>query len=212
MMKITQSPPVAADGSEVAGNQGSAPSDPTPNAEPHEARIAQADAALAQLSQRFASWMDDEFGRLEALCSELHQHGMSRTSAKQLFVAAHDIKGQAATLGHPLIEAVAKNLCRLLESARDQTRIPPALVDRHVDAMRSIVRANTRPRDRRVSHPRECGSACRARSDRQSAARAQRPLSCDALVKTGGGRVLADQFLAEQARFLTGGFRPEAPQ
>jgi chemotaxis protein histidine kinase CheA len=57
-----------------------------------------------------------------------------------LFRAAHDIKGEAETFGFPYAGHVADSLCRLIEHSPDLTRIPIALVDQHVDAVRAIIR------------------------------------------------------------------------
>src|SRR5262249_51708372 len=61
------------------------------------------------------------------------------------FRAAHDIKGQAVTFGFPLVAEVASGLCRLIEETRDPRRIPLALIDQHVDAVRAIMREHARP-------------------------------------------------------------------
>jgi HPt (histidine-containing phosphotransfer) domain-containing protein len=61
-----------------------------------------------------------------------------------LFHAAHDIKGEAATFGFPLLTAAADSLCRLIEHTPDVTRIPIKLVDQHVDAVRAIYREYAR--------------------------------------------------------------------
>ena len=58
--------------------------------------------------------------------------------------AAHDIKGEAATFGYPLAADVAENLCRLIEHTPDACRVPPALIDQHVDAIRAIIREDAR--------------------------------------------------------------------
>ena len=62
-----------------------------------------------------------------------------------MFHAAHDIKGQGATFGFPLVAAPADSLCRLIEHTPDMTRIPLTLVEQHVAAIRAIVREGTRP-------------------------------------------------------------------
>ena len=61
-----------------------------------------------------------------------------------LFRAAHDIKGQAATFGYPLVAPVADSLCRLIEHTPEVTRLPLRLIDQHVDAVRAVVHRNTR--------------------------------------------------------------------
>jgi len=61
-----------------------------------------------------------------------------------LFRAAHDIKGEAATFGFPLIEPVAASLCRLIEHSPDLARVPHTVIDQHVDGIIAIVHCNAR--------------------------------------------------------------------
>jgi HPt (histidine-containing phosphotransfer) domain-containing protein len=107
--------------------------------------VARADAALAQLSSEFGVWMHDECERLEAARQDVAARGMNETTHGQLFRAAHDIRGEAATFGFPILAGPADSLCRLLEHTPEHDRIPLALVDQHVDAVRAIVREYGRP-------------------------------------------------------------------
>ncbi len=102
--------------------------------------VARAEAALAQLSGEFSGWMHDECEQLDRARKIAQQAGMAAPQRAMLFRAAHDIKGQAATLGFPLVSAVAESLCVLIEETHDPRRIPAALVDQHVDAVRAIIR------------------------------------------------------------------------
>ena len=54
------------------------------------------------------------------------------------------MKGDSGTLGYPEVGAAADSLCRLLEHTPDLARIPLAIVDQHVDAVRAIVREHDR--------------------------------------------------------------------
>ena len=71
--------------------------------------------------------------------------GINAANRDTLFRAAHDIKGQAATFGYPLVAPVADSLCRLIEHTPDLDRIPYPLIDQHVDAVRAIIREHSRP-------------------------------------------------------------------
>ncbi len=106
--------------------------------------VARAEAALGQLSGEFSGWMHSECERLEAARQDVRQLGFTPMTHDQLFRAAHDIKGEAATFGFPAVAAAAESLCRLMEHTPDMTRIPLALVDQHVDAVRAIVREHAR--------------------------------------------------------------------
>ncbi|MBK5958835.1 hypothetical protein CCR97_11540 [Rhodoplanes elegans] len=102
--------------------------------------VADAERALAALSGEFAGWMDNECERLDAARKAVKAKGFDAETRQALYHAAHDIKGQAATLGFPRAAAAAASLCRLIERTIDSKRIPLALVDQHVDAVRAIVR------------------------------------------------------------------------
>jgi HPt (histidine-containing phosphotransfer) domain-containing protein len=107
--------------------------------------VARAEAALAQLSGEFSGWMDDECERLDRERHRALAAGMTAPHREGLFRAAHDIKGQAATLGFPLVATIAESLCVLIEETHDPRRIPAALIDQHVDAVRAVIREHDRP-------------------------------------------------------------------
>ena len=106
--------------------------------------VAQAEAALAELAGDFTQWMEQECTRLDTARNAVRAAGFNQGTRDQLFLAAHDIKGQATTFGFPLVTPVADSLCRLIEHTPEMTRIPMDLVDQHVDAVRAITHRNTR--------------------------------------------------------------------
>jgi HPt (histidine-containing phosphotransfer) domain-containing protein len=112
---------------------------------PGDDPLARAEAALAQISGEFGGWMTKECDRLDAARRAVREHGFGKRYFDELFHAAHDIKGDAATFGFPLAAPAAESLCRVLEHSPEAGRIPVALVDQHVDAVRAIVREYTRP-------------------------------------------------------------------
>ncbi len=107
--------------------------------------VGRAEAALSQLSSEFGQWMAVECERLDAARRAVKEQGLHRRARDELFLAAHDVKGDAATFGYPLAAPAAESLCRVIEHTPDPERIPVALIDRHVDAVRAIVREYARP-------------------------------------------------------------------
>lgn len=107
--------------------------------------VARAEQALATISNEFATWMDQECSRLDKERRKVRKQGLEGAAREALFRAAHDIKGAAATFGFPLAAAAAESLCRLIEHTPAAARIPLALVDQHVDAVRAIVREHAIP-------------------------------------------------------------------
>ncbi len=106
--------------------------------------IARAQAALNELASDFSLWMQDECDRLSAARQAIKTGGFSKYNLDELFHAAHDIKGDAATFGYPLAAPIAESLCRLIEHTPDPKKIPLALLDQHVDAVRAVVREYAR--------------------------------------------------------------------
>lgn len=106
--------------------------------------IARAEAALAGLSEDFPAWMGAEGERLDAARRRVARGGLKDAARGELFRAAHDIKGHATTFGYPLAADAADSLCRLIEHSPVADRVPLALVDQHVDAIRAIIREGAR--------------------------------------------------------------------
>jgi HPt (histidine-containing phosphotransfer) domain-containing protein len=112
--------------------------------DPDDDPVARAEKALAELSPEFSGWMDEECERLDLARHAVKAKGFLKPTHSDLFHAAHDIKGGAATFGFPAVAAAAESLCRLLEHTPDMHTIPLSLVDQHVDAVRAIYREYAR--------------------------------------------------------------------
>lgn len=97
-----------------------------------------AEAALKRMETSFDSWMTEETVRLVTLWNEAEATGYEGEAREAFHRAAHDIKGQAATLGFPLAGRVAGSLCRILE-AMGAERMPHELVRQHVQSVRAMI-------------------------------------------------------------------------
>ena len=106
--------------------------------------VARAEAALAGLAGEFKDWMQVEAGRLSAAHAAILNNGFSEAAADELFRAAHDIKGDAATFGFPSAAAAAESLCRIIEHAPDLEKVPAELIKHHINAILAIVHNHTR--------------------------------------------------------------------
>jgi HPt (histidine-containing phosphotransfer) domain-containing protein len=107
--------------------------------------VARAEAAFGALASEFTGWMQAECERLDAARRKVKRLGFTAAAHGSLFRAAHDIKGEAASFGFPEAADIAASLCRLLEYTPARTAIPLKLVDRHVAALRAIIRDHGRP-------------------------------------------------------------------
>src|SRR5947208_5113627 len=106
--------------------------------------VARAEKALAGLSGEFKNWMAIEADRLSAAHAAILKDGLTDATREELFRAAHDIKGDAATFGYPAAAAAAESLTRIIEHAPDLTRVPAELIAHHINAIQAIVRENTK--------------------------------------------------------------------
>jgi HPt (histidine-containing phosphotransfer) domain-containing protein len=111
----------------------------------HDDPIARAEKALEGLSGEFKNWMGIETDRLAATHAAILREGFTNFSREELFRAAHDIKGDAATFGFPSAGAAAESLCRIIEHAPDLDEVPSDLIAHHINAIQAIVRERTRP-------------------------------------------------------------------
>jgi chemotaxis protein histidine kinase CheA len=110
-----------------------------------------AERALTRLSGDFQLWMNDECAKLDVARCKIRDSALTKETGQELFLAAHDIKGDGATFGFAEVVRAADSLCRLLEHSPDLTKIPMAIIDQHVDAIRAIVREHGRPDIARIA-------------------------------------------------------------
>jgi hypothetical protein len=106
--------------------------------------VARAEKALAGLSGEFKNWMAIEADRLSAAHAAILMEGFTSDTREELFRAAHDIKGDAATFGFPSAGAAAESLCRIIEHAPDLEKVPADLIAHHINAIQAIVRERTK--------------------------------------------------------------------
>lgn len=109
--------------------------------------IFRAEAALEEIKGEFADWMEQECDTLEKAHATLKAAGPTPPLIEKVFFAVHDVKGQAALFGYPLAGRIAGSLCRLILHAPDPIQIPIILIDRHVEAIRAVVREGARQGD-----------------------------------------------------------------
>ncbi|UFX48210.1 Hpt domain-containing protein [Bradyrhizobium sp. 41S5] len=106
--------------------------------------VGRAEKALAGLSGEFKEWMAIEADRLSAAHATVQREGFNDKTRDELFRAAHDIKGDAATFGYPSAAAAAESLCRIIEHAPDLAAVPAQLIAHHINAVQAIVRNRTK--------------------------------------------------------------------
>ncbi|MEM6625981.1 MAG: hypothetical protein AAGB25_02440 [Pseudomonadota bacterium] len=112
--------------------------------------IAKAERALADLSNQFQDWMEDEIDKIEAAWSNYEAAADKVDAVSHVYGCAHDIKGLAPTYEYPFVSRVASSLCNLTSDELDRKTCPPGLMKAHVDAMRAAVKSQIKELDHPV--------------------------------------------------------------
>ena len=106
--------------------------------------VGRAEQALAGLAGEFKDWMTTEVNRLSAAYVAVRNDGFTKDRRDELFRAAHDIKGDAATFGYPAAAGIAESLCRVIEHTPHLDKVPTELFTHHITAILAIVHENTK--------------------------------------------------------------------
>lgn len=94
--------------------------------------LARAQAAVDDLAKGYTTWARADVDRArQALDAALSDPARRAKHVEDLFRVAHDLKGQGASFGYPLVTRIADSLCKL---TRDRKL---AYEDRHLDLARS---------------------------------------------------------------------------
>lgn len=109
--------------------------------------IAKAEAALKSLSGNFAQWLSDEIVKLDASRKRVADEGVNAETMENLYLRAHDLKGLGATYEFPLITRIGASMCRLIDDKDKRLTVDLALVDAHIDAIKTAVRDEVRTED-----------------------------------------------------------------
>jgi chemotaxis protein histidine kinase CheA len=120
-----------------------------------ESAIARAEKALQALSRNFGTWMEESCVQLAEARARQADDRTSAAHFDTLYRAAHDIKGQAETLGFPLAGRVAGSLCQLMDvngHPLQLTHEEHELIGQHVEAIRAITREGITKPDHKIGH------------------------------------------------------------
>ena len=100
--------------------------------------------ALMALVRRLSFALFLSTAPLAAAHAAILKKGFDTHTRGELFRAAHDIKGDAATFGYPSAGAAADSLCRIVEHAPELDHVPSDLIAHHINAIQAIVRERTK--------------------------------------------------------------------
>jgi chemotaxis protein histidine kinase CheA len=128
-----------------SANPGREPDDPLADTEDGEGGmagvLARAQAAVADLAKDYSGWAlaDVERAR-KALAAATDDAAQRGQHMEELFRVAHDLKGQGASFGYPLVTKVGDSLCRLTRDRKMQYDARHLdLAKSHLDAVQLIL-------------------------------------------------------------------------
>jgi|GEM_PF-1366617 len=100
--------------------------------------VAKAEAALSDLQDDYEVWIRDDLKTLRAAVASLRKEADPAT-LERIKILGHEIKGQGATYGYPLLTTVGHLLYILIERDPDVAAQHLNLIDAHVDFMALIL-------------------------------------------------------------------------
>lgn len=112
---------------------------------PEEA-IEQARLALVAFRDTYSDWLGEDMKRLKAEADGAHAEPERRAARiDALYRIAHEMRGQAATFGQPLVTEIGNYLCHFVEGMGVPGERELEILDLHVDAIRMVVVENGAP-------------------------------------------------------------------
>ena len=94
-----------------------------------------AESAVDALAEQHDAWAQSDLNALNKAWASAREHGDMSGHLNEVRRIAHNLKGMAATYGHPAMSRLASSLCLLLESGRAHNQ--HALINLHVEACRA---------------------------------------------------------------------------
>ncbi len=101
--------------------------------------IKAAEAAIEDLSVEFDDWINEDVDKMVNICNLIAKEGWNKENSDKLFIVTHDLKGQATTLGYPVITEICNTLCHMLEKIPDTSRISVQVVITFAESIRTII-------------------------------------------------------------------------
>ncbi len=106
--------------------------------------IARAEKAIDSMRDEFAGWIQEEAEDLSKALDAWLESPSDPERTDDLFRRAHDLKGQAPTLGYPIVGRIATSLCELLGCKQVDPTELVSLTTSHVGAIKAAVRDEVR--------------------------------------------------------------------
>ncbi|MDF1747608.1 MAG: Hpt domain-containing protein [Alphaproteobacteria bacterium] len=104
--------------------------------EPEKAFLA-ADAIVKQMTSEYIDKLAEDIQQMNVLAAKYRKDNSEET-LDRLFRLIHNMRGQGATFGFPLITEIGRHFCRYVRERPKRKAVKPALVDQHLKAMHVV--------------------------------------------------------------------------
>lgn len=106
---------------------------------------------IAEVSAEFASGIPGELDILDALLKEFRSD-RSAEALDKIFRRIHNLRGQGATMGFPLITRIGTSYCKYIVERDTAKPVNADLIEQHLQALRVVLR------ERKAGHGDELAS------------------------------------------------------
>jgi hypothetical protein len=104
-----------------------------------ETAFRKADKIIADLASEFHDKLDADIKALELLQRKYKEKPCDAT-IEPIFKLVHNLRGQGATFGFPLVTDIGSSFCRYLQKRDKSKPLMHGLLGKHLDALRAVYR------------------------------------------------------------------------
>jgi hypothetical protein len=102
--------------------------------------LARAEEATTLLKQNYTTWAREDIEKGQrCLDDATGDPAKARIHLDGLFAIMHNVKGQGASFGYPLVTRIAQSLCKLVGAKHDAGEPMLRIVQAHLDALKLVL-------------------------------------------------------------------------
>lgn len=126
--------------SDVASDPAAGPTGDGIGYNPLKETLARAEEATTALRANYTEWARIDVDRSQTMLDAAKADPAQRGEHLDLLYAAvHNIKGQGASFGYPLVTRVGQSLCRLIIASRARDEAGLKIAQAHLDALKLVL-------------------------------------------------------------------------
>jgi hypothetical protein len=102
--------------------------------------LARAEEATTLLKQNYTTWAREDIEKGQRCLDEANADpARVRAQLDALYAIMHNVKGQGASFGYPLVTRIAQSLCKLVGAKHDAGEPMLRIAQAHVDALKLVL-------------------------------------------------------------------------